>query len=88
MDVGDPSNFVRMVEMYHGTSEGSTWNNLRHDIKEHVVNDESTVNNIRAVYDNYGYVMDPHTAVAYDASKANPGNNSFHCTLGKIRGYY
>lgn len=75
MDVGDPSNFVRMVEMYHGTSEGSTWNNLRHDIKEHVVNDESTVNNIRAVYDNYGYVMDPHTAVAYDASKANPGNN-------------
>ena len=27
------------------------------------------------VYDNYGYVMDPHTAVAYDASKANPGNN-------------
>lgn len=75
MDVGDPSNFVRMVEMYRGVDESSTWNNIRHDVKEHVVNDESTLRNIREVYDNYGYVMDPHTAVAYDASKANPGNN-------------
>lgn len=75
MDVGDPSNFVRMKEMYRGLDERSTWNYLRQDISEHVVDDTTTLDNIKEVYEKQGYIMDPHTAVAYDAAKSNPGNN-------------
>ncbi|MBP9135163.1 MAG: threonine synthase, partial [Saprospiraceae bacterium] len=75
MDVGDPSNFVRMKEMYRGLDERSTWNYLRQDISEHVVEDTTTLDNIKEVYEKYGYIMDPHTAVAYDAAKVYPGNN-------------
>mgnify|MGYP003380847673 CR=1 FL=1 len=49
MDVGDPSNFVRMKEMYRGLDERSTWNYLRQDISEHVVDDTTTLDNIKAV---------------------------------------
>ncbi len=75
MDVGDPSNFVRMLDLYKGSDERSTWNNMKKDLSAHVVNDETTLHNIRKVYEKWGYIMDPHTAVAYDAAKANPGNN-------------
>ena len=75
MDVGDPSNFVRMIDLYRGSDEGSTWNNLKQDVLEHVVDDQTTLDNICEVYEKYGYIMDPHTAVAYNASKAHPGNN-------------
>lgn len=75
MDVGDPSNFSRMLALYRGQDESSTWNNMTRDIKPVVVNDATTLDNIREVYDKYGYLIDPHTAVAYEAAKTNPGNN-------------
>ena len=64
-----------MKEMYRGLDERSTWNYLRQDISEHVVDDTTTLDNIKEVYEKQGYIMDPHTAVAYDAAKSNPGNN-------------
>lgn len=75
MDVGDPSNFVRMLDLYQGADERSTWNNLKADVKSHVVDDKTTLEKIKEVYDRYGYIMDPHTAIAYDAHKHHPGNN-------------
>ena len=75
MDVGDPSNFVRMLDLYKGEDERSTWNNMKKDLNAHVVDDKTTLQNIREVFERWGYIMDPHTAVAYDAAKANPGNN-------------
>jgi len=75
MDVGDPSNFVRIKELYHGQDEGSTWNNIKSEILPHVVSDQSTLDNIHKVWSEFGYLMDPHTAVAYDATKNYPGNN-------------
>lgn len=75
MDVGDPSNFVRMLDLYKGEDERSTWNNMKKDLSAHVVDDDTTLRNIREVYEKWGYIMDPHTAVAYDAAKTNPGNN-------------
>ncbi|MDZ4709581.1 MAG: threonine synthase [Saprospiraceae bacterium] len=75
MDVGDPSNFVRILDLYKEPQNGSTWNKIKEDLRYHVVSDEETLNNIREVYDQYDYIMDPHTAVAYGAAKANPGNN-------------
>lgn len=75
MDVGDPSNFVRIKEIYRGSDEGSTWNNVKSEIVDHVVSDQSVLENIQKVWTDYGYLMDPHTAVAYDATKRYPGNN-------------
>lgn len=75
MDVGDPSNFVRILDLYKDSNQGSMWNNIKKDLKYYVVSDEETLNNIREVYDQYNYIIDPHTAVAYGAAKANPGNH-------------
>jgi threonine synthase len=62
MDVGDPSNFVRILEIF----DRSTTN-----IKEHIravsISDEQTAETMLEVHCNYGYVLDPHGAVAYTA---------------------
>jgi threonine synthase len=95
MDVGNPSNFIRMLELDRGLDDSSTWNNLKAEIKAHVVDDVATVRNIKEVFEQFGYIMDPHTAVAYEASKTNPGNNiivstahwaKFACTIEKAIG--
>ncbi|MEP7320807.1 MAG: threonine synthase [Saprospiraceae bacterium] len=75
MDVGDPSNFTRMLDLVHGPDDSSTWNNLNEEIKGYVVDDDTTLRTINEVYDKFGYIVDPHTAVAYEAARANPGNN-------------
>ncbi len=72
MDVGNPSNFYRMLDLF-----GSTWNNLRKTVSGFAFNDEQTLQAIREIYRQYGYLMDPHGAVGYLAWKAyqsrNPG---------------
>ncbi|MEO5581440.1 MAG: threonine synthase [Saprospiraceae bacterium] len=75
MDVGDPSNFTRMLDLFNGPDTGSTWNNLNAEIKGHVVDDVSTLRIIKEVFEQFGYIMDPHTAVAFEAARAHPGNN-------------
>jgi threonine synthase len=77
MDVGNPSNFARMFDLY-----GSTWNNLKEAISGYRYTDDETKFGIKEVYHKYNYVIDPHGAVGYLAYKAyaqqNPG------TLGVI----
>ncbi|MCU0346109.1 MAG: threonine synthase [Saprospiraceae bacterium] len=58
MDVGNPSNFARMLNLY-----GSTWNNMKEDIKGYAFNDLQTEEAMRQVFQKYGYVIDPHGAV-------------------------
>lgn len=65
MDVGNPSNFARMQDLYC-----FTWNNIIQDIKGFSYTDEETVKAVRSVYDSYGYIIDPHGAVGYLALKA------------------
>ena len=65
MDVGAPSNFERMMYLYGEdfgrlTSELSGFSNTDAEIRE----------GIREMYELYGYVSDPHSAVGYNASKA------------------
>ncbi|MBK8502321.1 MAG: threonine synthase [Saprospiraceae bacterium] len=60
MDVGNPSNFMRMLHLY-----GSTWNNLKQDIIGYSYNDDQTVHAIRTLYNNYQYTADPHSAIAF-----------------------
>lgn len=69
MDVGDPSNFARMKDLYHDLEERSTWNNMRASIAGYAYDDEQTKSALREVYDNYGYIIDPHGAVGYLALK-------------------
>jgi len=71
MDVGNPSNFARMLDLYR-----STWNDLKADITGYAFNDEETREAMKEVDEKYGYVMDPHGAVGYLAfrqfQKQNP----------------
>ena len=60
MDVGNPSNFVRMLHLFKAD---------HHLVTTHVVgksyDDIETKNAIRQVYNEHGYILDPHGAVGY-----------------------
>ena len=60
MDVGNPSNFARMLNLY-----SSTWNNMIEDIKGYSYNDEQTKAAVKEVFSKYNYIIDPHGAVGY-----------------------
>jgi threonine synthase len=60
MDVGDPSNFARMQALYAGNV-----GRLRADVAGSRHTDDATRSAIREVDRAYGYVLDPHGAVAY-----------------------
>ncbi|MFK7936560.1 MAG: threonine synthase [Saprospiraceae bacterium] len=64
MDVGNPSNFARMLDIYC-----STWNNMRDAITGYGIDDTATEKGVKEVDDRYNYVIDPHGAVGYLALK-------------------
>ena len=75
MDVGNPSNFARMLALYENDVE-----KMRADVWGTSVSDSITSQVIRQVYKEFDYVMDPHTAVGYEGlqrfrkAHANPGS--------------
>ena len=62
MDVGDPSNFVRMLELF-----GKDVEELRSMISSYSISDEETRATIKEVKEKFGYLLDPHGAVGYAA---------------------
>jgi threonine synthase len=60
MDVGDPSNFVRMLEIFDHNFESLTGM-----ISSYSVSDDDTKKTILNVKNQYGYLLDPHGAVGY-----------------------
>lgn len=60
MDVGDPSNFKRILDLY-----GNDWQQIRADIPAYAYTDEETTAAIAALYRESGYVVCPHTAVGW-----------------------
>lgn len=64
MDVGNPSNFARMLDIY-----SSTWNNMINEIKGYAFDDEATKQGVKEVFNKYNYIIDPHGAVGYLALK-------------------
>jgi threonine synthase len=60
MDVGHPSNFDRMTWLYGGDREA-----MRHDITGCRFTDAEVRATMRRVYDERGYLLDPHSAIAY-----------------------
>jgi len=60
MDVGNPSNFVRIMELYN-----HSWMKIKAEIEGCSFNDEKTKQCISDVYQKNNYLLDPHGAVAY-----------------------
>ncbi len=60
MDVGDPSNFARVLDLY-----GGSWEAIRSAIVGFRYTDEEIAETIRRVLDTTGYLLDPHGACGY-----------------------
>lgn len=76
MDVGDPSNFVRVLELFN-----QELGSLKNILSSYSVSDVETKKTIREVYSSYGYLPDPHGAVGYKALQQylneHPGEKGF-----------
>ena len=76
MDVGDPSNFVRILELF-----SNEFDLLKNKISGYSVDDKKTIQTIREVYNRDHYILEPHSAVAFAALeeylKENPGKKGF-----------
>lgn len=60
MDVGDPSNFVRILEIF-----GNNHSALKEHLSSYSFNDDETRETIKQLKENSNYIADPHGAVGY-----------------------
>ena len=73
MDVGNPNNFPRLLDLCRGRVEY-----VRREIWGHGASDQETLAEMRSVWEKYRYIADPHTAVgilgweAYKKDHAEP----------------
>lgn len=65
MDVGAPSNFIRIQEIYKNQFEV-----LKENISSYSFTDEETKEAMLEIYNEYNYVADPHGAVGYLGCKS------------------
>jgi len=74
MDVGNPSNWIRIAHIFQDPEK------LKQLVSGCSYTDEQTKHAIEAVYKQYGYVVCPHTAIAWQAlkdyQKANPSDKA------------
>ncbi|MFD2726027.1 threonine synthase [Hyunsoonleella rubra] len=77
MDVGAPSNFIRIQEIYK-----NKFNTLKDNVSSYSFTDEETREAMLEMYNNYGYVADPHGAVGYLGCKSYLKDNpNSHCVF-------
>lgn len=60
MDVGNPSNFVRILEIFE-----KEFTALKDKLSSYSITDDETKQTIEKVYKEYKYILDPHGAVGY-----------------------
>ena len=60
MDVGNPSNFARMLELYN-----KDYRRMAKEVHSAAFSDEATKEAIAELFKKYAYLMDPHGAVGY-----------------------
>ncbi len=77
MDIGNPSNFARMLDLYHHTRSA-----MQKDVFGGAFNDNQTRGAISELYNQYGYISDPHGAVAYLGLKKYCAQSKQKNTLG------
>jgi threonine synthase len=69
MDVGNPSNFDRLQWLYGGDVDA-----IRGDVAGSRHDDDAVRATIRKVYEERGYLLDPHSAIAYLGLKSYVGS--------------
>ena len=79
MDVGNPSNFVRILELFDNDLAL-----LRAALSADTVSDPDTVAAIRQVWEQDGYLLDPHGAVAYVALRRYQARHPAAAAAGMI----
>ena len=62
MDVGDPSNFARILDLYGGSHEA-----ISSEISGETYTDEQIRETVQKAYEETGYLLDPHGACGYRA---------------------
>jgi threonine synthase len=62
MDVGDPSNFIRIMEIFHQQIDG-----LKKTLNGYTITDDETSASLVSVFQKHDYLLDPHGAVAFNA---------------------
>lgn len=80
MDVGNPSNYARLLSLYSGDLE-----KIRTCISGARVTDAETIDTIRRLFRNTGYTIDPHTAVgllAWERYQATYRDDALGIVLG------
>ena len=70
MDVGNPSNFVRILEIFEKQFE-----NLQQVVSSVSISDDETKTVLKEVYEQQNYLLDTHGAVAYAALQQYLANN-------------
>ncbi|HET9825547.1 MAG TPA: threonine synthase, partial [Chitinophagaceae bacterium] len=60
MDVGDPNNFVRILEIFE-----EDMSELKRILSAYSITDEETRATIKKIFKQYHYILDPHGAVGY-----------------------
>ncbi|HEV9036180.1 MAG TPA: threonine synthase [Puia sp.] len=76
MDVGNPSNFVRVLELFHNQLP-----EIKNTLSAVSISDKETTAAIRELYTNHHYLADPHGAVGWLALRRyldhHPGEKGF-----------
>lgn len=68
MDVGNPSNMERIFSLFENDLA-----NIKKQLTAFSVSDDDTKNTMQLLYEKYGYIADPHTAVGvFAANKFSP----------------
>ena len=79
MDVGNPSNFARILDLY-----GQNYNTIKNIIYSASFSDERTKSAMQEVYNKYNYKIDPHGAVGYLAFQQFIKENDINNYTGVI----
>lgn len=72
MDVGDPSNFARVLDLYDGSLKA-----IKADIIGVSYTDEQIAQSLKNCKTETGYLLDPHGACGYQALKDDLNENEF-----------
>ena len=70
MDVGDPSNFIRILNLYD-----DDFKKLKKELTAYKFSDKETILGIKRLYEKSKYILDPHGATAYLGLKKYLLNN-------------
>lgn len=77
MDVGNPSNFIRIQEIFK-----NEFKDLKSNLSSSSYTDEETRVGLKELYKKYNYIADPHGAIGYLAAKDYQKNHpDTHCVF-------